>query len=68
MFSFLMCINLERAKGHVDDAEWLFLVTGGGALAVGGGTSNPAPEWLQDSTWHQLQLLASLPGFKVIIS
>ena len=60
-----MCINLERAKGKVEDSEWLFLVTGGATLTVGGKSANPAPDWLSESAWNQLQLLGSLPAFKV---
>lgn len=60
-----MCINLERAGGGVDEGEWLYLVTGGAALGSGRDAPNPAPDWLPDGSWNQLQLLASLPAFKV---
>lgn len=61
-----MCINLERAKGTVDESEWLYLVTGSASIGAGKQLNNPAPQWLQDGAWNQLQLLGSLPAFKVL--
>ena len=64
VFSFLMCVNLQRAEKNVDDAEWLFLLTGGVSLSSGP-SSNPAPEWLPESSWQQIQWLNSLDKLKV---
>ncbi|KAF2360955.1 Dynein heavy chain AAA module D4 [Trinorchestia longiramus] len=66
VFSFLMSVNLERAKGSVGEQEWLFLVTGGAAMA-GSEVPNPAPQWLQTSTWKQFQMLSMLPAFKSVV-
>jgi dynein heavy chain len=65
VFSFLMSVNLERARGRVNEQEWLFLVTGGAAM-TGGDAPNPARLWLHNSAWKQFQSLATLPAFKVI--
>lgn len=64
LFSFLMCVNLERSEGSLDNQEWLFLLTGGVALA-GSGQPNPAPDWLPDNSWQQIQMMKSIPGLKV---
>ncbi|XP_037775624.1 dynein heavy chain 7, axonemal-like [Penaeus monodon] len=64
VFSFLMCVNLQRAEKNVDDAEWLFLLTGGVALSTGP-SPNPAPEWLPETSWQQVQWLHCLPSLKV---
>lgn len=64
VFSFLMCVNLQRAEKNVDDAEWLFLLTGGVALSTGP-SPNPAPEWLPETSWQQIQWLHCLPSLKV---
>ncbi|KAB7504869.1 hypothetical protein Anas_01838 [Armadillidium nasatum] len=63
LFSFLMCINLQRSEGLVDDREWLFLLTGGVAVS-GKAEENPAPEWLSDSSWQHIRMLQNLPGLK----
>ena len=65
VFSFLMCINLQRAEGAVEENEWLFLVTGGAALTAADGEPNPASGWLPDSAWNQLQMLGSMTVFQV---
>ena len=59
-----MCVNLQRAEKQVDDAEWLFLVTGGMALSDNV-PPNPAPDWLPETSWSQFQRLDSLPVLKV---
>ncbi|XP_063594554.1 LOW QUALITY PROTEIN: dynein axonemal heavy chain 7-like [Penaeus indicus] len=66
VFSFLMCVNLQRAEKNVDDAEWLFLLTGGVALSTGP-SPNPAPEWLPETSWQQVQWLHCLPSLKHLV-
>ena len=29
LFSFLLCINMQKNTGEIDEAEWMFLLTGG---------------------------------------
>ncbi|KAK7077274.1 Dynein heavy chain 7, axonemal [Halocaridina rubra] len=64
VFSFLMCVNLQRSENNVDDSEWLFLLTGGVALAADP-KPNPASEWLPETSWQQVQWLTCLGSLKV---
>lgn len=64
VFSFLVCVNLQRSENKIVDSEWLFLLTGGVALATDP-MPNPAPEWLPETTWVQVQWLSCLPSLKV---
>ena len=50
-------------QGNVDAEEWMFLLTGG--LGDGGNLPNPAPTWLADRAWKELQRLSKLPAFRV---
>ena len=66
VFSFLVCVNLQRSENKIVDAEWLFLLTGGVALASNA-TPNPAPDWLPETTWVQFQRLSCLASLKVLL-
>ena len=61
LFSFLLCTRILGAKGEVDAAEWMFLLTGGI-----GGTALPKPaalDWLTDPAWAELCRLANVPAY-----
>ncbi|XP_069175792.1 dynein axonemal heavy chain 7 isoform X4 [Procambarus clarkii] len=66
VFSFLVCVNLQRSENKVVDSEWLFLLTGGVALAHDP-APNPAPAWLPETTWLQFQWLCCLPSLKHLV-
>ncbi|XP_063845652.1 dynein axonemal heavy chain 7-like isoform X5 [Scylla paramamosain] len=66
VFSFLVCVNLQRSENKIVDAEWLFLLTGGVALASNA-TPNPAPDWLPETTWVQFQRLSCLASLKHLV-
>ncbi|XP_043195463.1 dynein axonemal heavy chain 7-like [Amphibalanus amphitrite] len=60
LFSMLLAINLLRARGELDEAEWLFLLTGG--VGLDNPHKNPAP-WLPPKNWDELCRLSQLPTF-----
>ena len=62
LFSLLLAINLLRARGELDEAEWLFLLTGG--VGLDNPHRNPAP-WLPARNWDELCRLAQLTVFAV---
>ncbi|KAA0158934.1 hypothetical protein FNF31_05104 [Cafeteria roenbergensis] len=64
LFSFLLCIRILQGRGEVDEAEWLFLLTGG--VAMENPHPNPAPEWLTEKAWGELCRLESLSAFSGI--
>ncbi|KAJ3098250.1 Dynein heavy chain 3, axonemal [Phlyctochytrium planicorne] len=62
LFSFLLCIGLMRGRNEVDQDEWMFLLTGG--LGVDPNMPpNPAPEWLSDKAWGEINRFSNLPAF-----
>ncbi|KAK7495478.1 hypothetical protein BaRGS_00013176, partial [Batillaria attramentaria] len=61
LFSFLLCIGLEKGRGEVDDQEWRFLLTGG--VALENPFPNPAPAWLSDKSWAEIVRCSQLPAF-----
>ncbi|XP_053321162.1 dynein axonemal heavy chain 3-like [Spea bombifrons] len=61
LFSFLLCVGLQKNKGVINDAEWHFLLTGGVSLEVP--RSNPDPSWLKDKSWGEILRLSTLPRF-----
>ncbi|KAJ1562895.1 Dynein heavy chain 7, axonemal, partial [Nowakowskiella sp. JEL0078] len=66
LFSFLLCIGLMRNKNEIENDEWMFLLTGGlGSVDASAFGSNPAPEWLAESSWTEIcRLSFSVPSFK----
>ncbi|XP_075130611.1 dynein axonemal heavy chain 3-like [Leptodactylus fuscus] len=62
LFSFLLCVGLQRNKGLINNDEWHFLLTGGVALEIP--HPNPAPVWLKDKSWGEILRLSTLPLFK----
>jgi dynein heavy chain len=61
LFSFLLTINLMQNDGKVDQAEWMFLLTGG--VGLENPNKNPA-SWLPSTSWDQICRLNDLPAFK----
>ncbi|XP_041348477.1 dynein heavy chain 3, axonemal-like isoform X2 [Gigantopelta aegis] len=62
LFSFLLCIGLEKGRGQIDDTEWRFLLTGG--VALDNPYLNPASEWLADKSWGEIVRCSNLKAFK----
>lgn len=67
MFAFLLAVKVRQAAGDVDSHEWRFLLAGPTAAADASAPVNPAPEWLTDKAWSELQALAYLPAFKGLL-
>jgi dynein heavy chain len=61
LFSFLLVARIMEGAGELDEAEWLFLLTGstphGGPAAI-----NPCPEWLLERAWDGMRQLSGLPS------
>ncbi|KAK3803952.1 hypothetical protein RRG08_059815 [Elysia crispata] len=63
LFSFLLCINILKHGGEIDEDEWRFFLTGGvgldnhHALTV---------EWLPIKSWDELCRVDDLPAFEGI--
>ena len=63
VFSLLLSSALMMGYDKMDMVEWRFLLTGGillGDLPA----KNPAPSWLADKTWEQLNCLSELAAFQ----
>ncbi|XP_078488802.1 dynein axonemal heavy chain 7 isoform X2 [Ciona intestinalis] len=63
LFSILLCVNLLRHEGIVDDNDWRFLLTGG--VGLDNPHSNPAT-WLPTKSWDELCRLDNLHHFQGI--
>ncbi|XP_078276213.1 dynein axonemal heavy chain 3-like [Rhinoraja longicauda] len=61
LFSFLLCVGIQRNRNLIHEDEWRFLLTGGVALDIP--FVNPAPSWLKDKSWGEIVRLAMLPAF-----
>ncbi|KAM4676017.1 dynein axonemal heavy chain 3-like [Discoglossus pictus] len=61
LFSFLLCVGLQKNRGFVNNEEWHFLLTGGIALEIP--RPNPDPIWLKDKSWGEILRLSTLPIF-----
>ncbi|KAG7518207.1 dynein heavy chain 12, axonemal [Solea senegalensis] len=62
LFSFLLCCNLLLAKGEIEYADFMFLLTGGVGLQKT--VSNPDSSWLQDKSWDEICRASELPGLQ----
>ena len=60
LLSFLLCINLMRNRGEIDEAEWMFLLTGG--VGLDNPHASPAA-WLPTKAWDELCRLSALKAF-----
>ncbi|KAM4746905.1 dynein axonemal heavy chain 3-like [Rhinophrynus dorsalis] len=61
LFSFLLCVGLQKNRGLVNNDEWYFLLTGGVALEMP--RPNPDATWLKDKSWGEILRLSTLPLF-----
>ena len=59
LFSFVLCINMQKNKGVIDDTVWRFLLTGG--VALDNPHPNPCPKWLGDKPWAEIVRASNLP-------
>jgi len=62
LFSFLLTINIMKARSAVDDQVWRFLLTGG--LALNNPHPNPCSEWLNEKSWSEIVRASFLPNLK----
>jgi dynein heavy chain len=61
LFSMLLCTNIMKKEGKVNDAEWLFFLTGG----VGLDNPHASPGvWLPTKAWDELCRLDGLARFR----
>eukprot|EP00767_Chilomastix_cuspidata_P003879 gnl/Chilomastix_cuspidata/4008.p1 GENE.gnl/Chilomastix_cuspidata/4008~~gnl/Chilomastix_cuspidata/4008.p1 ORF type:complete len:4809 (-),score=800.22 gnl/Chilomastix_cuspidata/4008:14-12793(-) len=67
LFSFQMCVKILMEDGKIDPEEYGFLLRGGVILDKSEQPSNPAPEWLPDSSWDDITALDRLPNFTNLI-
>jgi dynein heavy chain len=62
LFSFVLTIRILQGKNELDDAEWLFFLTGG--VSLDNKHENPAEDWLATKLWNEICLLDDIPAFK----
>ena len=62
LFAFLLCIGICRLKKEIDQAEWMFFLTGGVGIDSNI-PANPAPSWLQEKSWTEIYRLSNLPAY-----
>ncbi|KAJ8667915.1 hypothetical protein QAD02_009578 [Eretmocerus hayati] len=64
-FAFLLCIRIQMKDDLIDADEWRFLLAGAIPPKE---ESNPAPEWLSQRCWSEIQSMQVLPKFKTFVS
>ncbi|XP_021099660.1 dynein heavy chain 1, axonemal isoform X7 [Heterocephalus glaber] len=60
MFAFLLCVRIMMNEGKINQGEWRYLLSGGSIQTM---TENPAPDWLSERAWRDIQALSNLPTF-----
>ncbi|OWK02778.1 hypothetical protein Celaphus_00010474, partial [Cervus elaphus hippelaphus] len=60
MFAFLLCARIMMNQGKINQNEWRYLLSGGSVSVM---SENPAPDWLTDRAWRDIQALSNLPAF-----
>ena len=66
LFSFILCVQLAKGRGEVDDNIWRFLLTGG--VGLDNPYPNPAPEWLNDKSWAEIVRASDLTSFRGLMA
>lgn len=66
LFSFILCVQLAKGRGEIDDNAWRFLLTGG--VGLDNPYPNPAPEWLNDKSWAEIVRSAELPSLRGLMA
>ena len=66
VFSLLLCSSLLAGYDKLDPTEWRYLLTGGILLDASGLKPNPAPAWLTDKQWQDINCLGQLDFAKGI--
>ena len=66
LFSFLLCVQLAKGRGEIDDNVWRFLLTGG--VGLDNPYPNPAPEWLNDKSWSEIVRVSDLTAFRGLMA
>jgi dynein heavy chain len=56
LFSFILCVQLSKGRGEVDDNVWRFPYP------------NPAPDWLNDKSWSEIVRVSDLPVFRGLMA
>ncbi|KAF5300254.1 hypothetical protein FQR65_LT09209 [Abscondita terminalis] len=64
MFSFLLCTRIMASRNKVDEAEYIFLLTGG--VDVENVVPNPASTWLSAKSWNEICRLDKVTVFEGI--
>ena len=57
MFSFCLTVTIIRPEDLVDEFQYRFFLTG--PTGSGGDAENPAPDWLTDVVWGDVQYIAN---------
>ncbi|CAF4568450.1 unnamed protein product [Rotaria sp. Silwood1] len=66
LFSFILCVQLGKGRGEVDDNIWRFLLTGG--VGLDNPYPNPASDWLNDKSWAEIVRASELPNFRNLMA
>lgn len=62
LYSFVLYSTILLASNRIDKNEFLFFLSGGMALKTV--TNNPAPDWLPDKSWNEIDRVNTLSGFE----
>lgn len=66
LFSFILCVQLAKGQGEIDDNVWRFLLTGG--VGLDNPYPNPAPDWLNDKSWSEIVRASELSALKGLMA
>ncbi|CAF4262296.1 unnamed protein product [Rotaria socialis] len=66
LFSFILCVQIGKGRGEVDDNIWRFLLTGG--VGLDNPYPNPASDWLNDKSWSEIVRGSDLPALRGLMA